>query len=135
MHEERLLKLAELLETKVERKAFELWNYCDTSLEGKTGCGYVACAVGHAMRDPWFRRRGFTTGKSDSCLNTHVPFYKKTGSTHNEACQEFFEISIREFGDLFTSKGYEKDPTPKQVAKKIRKFVREGKRRVQKAIT
>lgn len=122
MHEERLLKLAEMLETKVERKAFDIYLYYEEAEEFK--CGYAGCALGYAMMDPWFRRRGLVT---DGHSRAPGPMNNKTGSTGFQAAMEFFAINGDEVYELFSYSGYSiENPTPKQVAKKIRKFVKEG---------
>lgn len=134
MHEERLLKLAELLETKIEKRTFDIGVFYE-EWEGYK-CGYAACAVGHAMCDPWFKRRGFTTYES-SWRKIAGPLNKKTGSIGWDAVEEFFDINNEESDLLFTPLSYPEytyNPTPKQVAKRIRKFVKEKKKDERTAI-
>lgn len=123
MNAERLLKLAELLETKVSRKSFNFDVFYMT--DEKKECGYVACAIGHAMIDPWFTRRGFKKGKrSRTVFNKDhaTPHYK--GKYGWDAVENFFDLSFEEAIFLFTNYYSQERVTPKQVAKRIRKFVK-----------
>jgi hypothetical protein len=135
MNKERLLRLADKLEGKgayeeigpVPTKKFKMddWVRGDeaklmSAKHDKDGylkeipCGTAACACGWAAIDPWFRKRGFrlyTNGYS-------VVHPRFDGFGADEAVSKFFDLPPYGFRGLFVEDG-----TPKQVAKRIRKFV------------
>lgn len=85
-------------------------------------CGTVACAVGHAGLNPWFRSQGFKTNiqKGD------VEYFQ--GDSWNgrhswQAIQEFFQISEKEALYLFARQSYLLANEPKLIAKRIRLFI------------
>lgn len=109
MNSVRLLKVADHLET-INRKDFDL-------------CSNEYCALGHASRLPYFKRIGL---KYDS---TNDVFTFK-GAMSNVAIGNVFEISEIQTEYLFCGNGRctihkSKNSTPKQVAKAIRKFVKD----------
>lgn len=129
MNKKRLLKLADFLET-VPAKAFNIRNWQRdpaTKPEGKTPgeCGFAGCAVGWAVHAKLFR--GLKFGEYE--YGSNVPHYQ--GEYEWEAVSTLFDINngcngTGQFQDaefLFCGLSYDIDPTPKQVAKRIRAFV------------
>lgn len=117
---DRLLKLAAFLET-VPRRAFDItdWQTKEvTKPEGKRlgECGFAGCAIGWAAHAKLFR--GLT-------IKHGYPKYGESGSA-GDAVERLFEIGQPDVFLMFTSTGYPTlYPTPKQVATRIRKFVRD----------
>lgn len=121
----RLLKLADYLET-VPRKAFNIESWMSRSAnkpEGKNPgeCGFAGCAVGWAAHAKLFR--GFR-------MNGGFPIYKDTFSW--PAVGVVFGLGLcsplpsDDAAHLFSSYTYPQGKaTPKQVAIRIRKFVRD----------
>lgn len=126
MNKERLLKLAEVLETdshgriltvpgngKVEfDMGLVLWTDRDPK-EHK--CGTSACAMGYAALHPWFIKRGLYA------VGENVKVKGRTVCSSFDAAEYFFSISSHQSSELFG--GHNGNETPKQVAKRIRKFV------------
>ena len=115
-HRERLLRLADKLEGKgpyadvgpVPVKKFDI----SDTLEGNdpNDCGFSACAVGWAIIDPWFKKRG---------LIWH-------GVWSAKGAQQFFGIANPDVDYLFMPESYRPpryNPRPATVAKRIRTFV------------
>lgn len=127
MNKKRLLKLADFLET-IPRKVFNIdrWETRpQTKPEGeKPGeCGFAGCAVGWAAHAKLFR--GFRLSRNINILPQ--PSYK--GRTGFGAVEEVFGLTLTDAEDLFLCMGYPTarsplDPTPKEVARKIRKLVK-----------
>ena len=138
MNEKRLLKLADHLET-IKRKGksifhndkdspvtvmnkgecgFNMDTWFDWDYEG---CGTTACALGHACSIPSFRKAGLRMRSDPVDENYYYPDFN--GMEGLEAASEFFDIDFEGACSLFYSRGPE---TPKQVAKRIRKFVKTG---------
>lgn len=136
MHKERLLRLADKLDGSgpyekvgpVPTKKFYMGTWLDEreadlkkAKRDKAGfiteipCGTAACACGWAAVDPWFRKRGFKL--AFSYFNTCPDFQ---GVRADEAAKTFFDLHHGGFSELFVDDG-----TPKQVAKRIRQFVKE----------
>lgn len=107
----RLLKLADYLET-VPREQFDMSLYGWGS-ETQTECGFAGCAIGWAIHGKLFR--GFTFDKG------HQPSYQ--GYYWYGAIDKLFDLSDGDVSNLF---GPHNSGTPKQVAKRIRKFVRDN---------
>lgn len=112
MHKDKLLKLAEFLETRVPKKAFNLAIWTTGGYEEPTPeCGSTACALGWAAK-----ARLFGLG-----LIGDTPMYgTKMGF---DAAKEVFNITFREAAFLFspgTSPSGERDVCA--VAKRIRQF-------------
>lgn len=134
MRTDRLLKLADFLET-VPRKAFNIgaWEQSKVNKpEGKIPgeCGFAGCAVGWAVHAKLFRGLKFIPNPYGWDENDITPSY--AGQEGFEAAEKLFDISGIEAGDgwdasrhLFSPGTYKNDPTPKQVAKRICKFVRD----------
>ena len=117
----RLLKLAAFLE-KLPRKRFEYSYWVGTDWKGKTdlSCGTTACALGWATTIPEFRVAGLKlTQRGD-------PINYRAGATGFSAAQGIFGISWDQAHSLFMpSTEAEHKATPKYVARKIRRFVKE----------
>ncbi len=106
MNSKRLLMVADLMDV-TPRKGFNLASNED-------------CAIGHACRLPYFKRIGL------ECIDDVISF---NGSYGHTAIAECFKIGFTQAENLFCGNplyGYSKLPTPKQVAKAIRKFVEEN---------
>ena len=120
---ERLLRVADLLENLPKGKLkFDMSEWYR--------CGTVACAVGHAAMDPWFRRRGLTLTPETlwaggPCTDGSMePMFR--GLTNSDAVEEFFGITEEHVERLFVDTAYpEHRRGPKTVAKRIRKFVKD----------
>lgn len=136
---ERLLKGAELLEG-VPRRMFDMryWYAARSNHVGpiknpqmhdspNIECRTTACAGGWMASNPWFRQRGLKLKIKQRALeyeNADVVYNDLNGS---EALAEFFEIDRVAAYTLFVDlASYHGNSTPKQVAKRIRKFVKTG---------
>ena len=157
-HRQRLEKLVDLLEKKIPPEKFDmkLWMrvsftalsdlhkssvYDDLVLEPINAniCGSAGCALGWATTIPSFEKAGlrlFNKVKKDGntltswgCIVRLVN--PKTGefiaSTY-DAAAIFFGITYDEAVGLFSFWEYGPEPTPKSVARKIRKLLREKQR-------
>ena len=121
MNAERLLKVCEVL-SKVPAKKFDLaiWIDRDRDNYGKGTCGTVACAIGWAAQDPWFKRRGLRLNEYD------LPKVRGFDNTPTwDAISAFFDIDVYEVQYLFLSAHYvHYDKTTKyEVIERIKKFV------------
>lgn len=125
MNTEYLLKLADFLDT-VPDKSFDIqfWTFTKaTKPEGATPgeCGFAGCALGWAAHAKLFR--GLRLHENDIQYHDLLSY---------EAAAELFDITYHEAFALFTS-SVEMIPhrlrpnreTPKQVARRIRVFVKE----------
>jgi hypothetical protein len=116
MHVERLTKLAELLDrVEAEKKPFDIWFWYTPNTNHP--CGFAACAVGHAMVDPWFISQGLTKNYE----HNNGPHYND--KYEMEAVQEFFSLSSTDADTLFAAECYDYDPTAADVAAKIRQYL------------
>lgn len=91
-------------------------------------CGTQACAVGHAMLDPYFNRAGF-------CRAGAVPSYN--GSRNWDAVVKFFGISGAAAVWVFSADSYGKDnrsgdKAARLVASRIDRLVTHGEKIVPK---
>lgn len=101
MNSARLLRVADHLDT-IECKDFNL-------------CSNKDCAIGHACRLPYFKRIGLKYDAKEDLI--------KFGSAiQNCAIAIVFDITKHQAEDLFCG-NLRRNPTPKRVAKAIRKFV------------
>lgn len=135
----RLLKLADKLD-EVPRNRFNYGSWVGDDWGGKPNlsCGTKACALGWATTMPEFRRLGLK-------LNYYgEPYLKeeKGGATtgrnpgdknyHYSDTQDVEDVILRLFGNgclhLFFPQSGEMSLTAKQVAKKIRRFVKARRR-------
>lgn len=92
-------------------------------------CNTAACAVGTAMLHPDIQKMGLKPGFVDDEGYGRFsvdPTYK--GLKSWKAVEAFYEIKDYEATYLFDSYSYESlgETTPKEVAERIRKFVKEG---------
>lgn len=148
MHAKRLLKLADKLET-VPPNEFDLGFWFMPDNRNKKDCGATACAFGWACSIPSFKRAGLTrdvkahegngvvfSPTSQAELRDCRLEVNATGCQYMSAsdkCKDFcaaslfFGISSKDVDYLFTDDEYDRGnkTTPKQVAKRIRKFVRQ----------
>ena len=129
-HKERLLRLADLLDG-VRPRMFNLGTWY-TASEKRFGqyhdsdnpdCRTVACAIGWAASDPWFRRRGLRLVLGQ-CGYTEPVFKTKRGWT---ACEHLFGLDPLNAVFLFMAECYSAEgrTQPRTVAKRIREFVAE----------
>lgn len=126
--DKRLLKLAAFLE-KLPRDRFDYASFVGDDWKGTQdlSCGTTACALGWAATIPEFRRAGLTIKAipdidggfyADVCTKKHSGGFK--------AASEIFGLSNSDSSYLFAPDDeYPEKATPKQVAKKIRNFVKE----------
>lgn len=124
MRSDRLLKLADYLET-VPRKKFDM-----NAWAVQSECGFSGCAIGWAAHGKLFR--GLTLAPVNSLFVTHQPKYVRPGNRRAKyqfgAASDLFEIESSDARELFSERysgRNETYDTPKQVAKRIRKFVRD----------
>lgn len=129
-HAKRLLKLADFL-SELPKKNFD---YCDV-IRFDPKCGSVGCAIGWAVTLPFAKREGYRVKKS-KCTNFFSALTEEVldickGGQHvefDEVGVDLFGLTYGEASLLFTpdSSGLGEDATPKQVAKHIRKFVKDS---------
>jgi hypothetical protein len=117
-----LLKLADFLET-VPRKKFDMRSWQRSAADKPEGrrpgeCGFAGCAVGWAVHQRMFRGLKFIPDWSWG--GDLIPHYN--GQTEWRAITDLFLIGYDEAFGLF---GPQTGGTPKQVAKRIRKFVKD----------
>jgi hypothetical protein len=100
------------------------------------GCGSTCCAMGFAGVHPWFNKQGLEFRQSLARKNGPCNFYvdgkSRYGDGFVEAAEKFFDINYLDAGILFTpdtrvvdGELEDIDETPKQVARRLRKFVKE----------
>lgn len=122
----RLMKLVELLKT-VPRKQFNYWKWAGHDWKGKAdlSCGTQACALGWATTIPSLRRLGLRLHRPFRASNPFVQLKGAPRLSPYEVAQTLFGLNANQAHYLFTavSSGEEDDATPKQVAKKLEKFV------------
>jgi len=112
----KLVEIAEMLEsmTPKERGTFDMsfWKYTDS-------CGTKACAIGHAIERGVLPDLELTnSGHNDCRYNVRT---RKGGIYYNfEALIHALRISYEDINKLFTG---DICLTPKQVARKIRRYV------------
>lgn len=134
MNTKRLLTLAKFLEEKVPRKAFDyaVWfgaKVLDSKgrLRSPAECGTTACAMGWACMIPAFKRAGLTVRLALAYGIERITFKGQAGAF--DAAEALFDLTEAEAVYLFSpSTDCDGEATPKQVAKKIRKFVRDAQR-------
>lgn len=152
MNTERLLILADALETRIPADRFDLrfWRESDTdTYVGPTttdealirGCGTSACAVGWACALPELQAQGLTwdvergipifSGLSEETLKQSEDSGAKAYFIAWGSVREFFEIDRKTADYLFDLDAYQNDadfidPTPANVAARIRWLVDGG---------
>jgi hypothetical protein len=140
MHRERLEQAIRVLEqVKVEDFYIECWymslNHPDAFQEvvgsrhrKSNHCGFVACAIGHMARDPWFNAQGLTlTVREDEAMS--FPSFAGHEVSFTQVA-DFFGVSIRLAMDVFSGSQYEielgceiYEVTPTDVAAKLRQLL------------
>lgn len=121
----RLLKLASFLRT-LPRKRFDYTTWVGEDWQGAQdlSCGTTACALGWAATMPAFRRLGVRLKKRAWGGGQVALRGLHRGSI--EVAMYIFALDHHEAHHLFTPEGKEGDgTTPKQVAKKIERFVKQ----------
>jgi hypothetical protein len=124
MNKERLLKLADFLDT-VPRKSFDMRDWVaqrgeEFNPEEPGSCGFAGCAMGWAAHAKLFH--GFSVGPPE-----HWAAFTYRGEPIGgfTAGEKLFQISGDASGHLFDPWAYRGgSPTPKTVAKRIRVFVK-----------
>lgn len=121
MRSDRLLKLADFLETKVDPKRFNLKYWATTDYMPQS-CGTTACAMGWAT--VCFPRSGLKILQSTFSPTIDLIYKKHNGW---EAVEEFMDLSEMEATWLFDEQAYpltEPKTGPRAVAERIRQFVK-----------
>jgi hypothetical protein len=111
MNAERLLKLADFLET-VPPHSFDMKEWITF-----TECGFAGCAIGWTPKA--IPGEGFIL--KHHMADEYYPYYN--GKERWRAVEEFFELEELEAEHLFMNSKYEESPTPNEVAARIREFV------------
>jgi hypothetical protein len=86
------------------------------------------CAIGLAMRDPWFIQRGFTwapVSNAHDGFDTVTPVYELNRGW--QAVMAFFRISAENAGWIFDIGGYPSGASPANVIDHIDRFLEEHK--------
>jgi len=134
MNTEALLRVADLVDKEYPIN-MNTWEYKVPedvdSITMQNSCGYAACAIGHAMRDPWFNAQGFV-------VDEHFPAYIIDGFPHIgwHAVRQFFKLSYEEAEYLFDSPSYYNpdynlgELRGADVAQRIRDFVNVASREI-----
>jgi hypothetical protein len=127
MHTDRLLKLADILDLVKEDK-FDMNRW-------RSSCGTVACAIGHAAGDEYFRDLGLNLMSTPAFPTGHysegfVPEFE--GEYNINAAAKLFGIAYSEAEWLFLPHSYTQryiwKVTPSIVAQRIREFVTQTER-------
>ena len=134
----RLNKLAELLEGITDKKHFKMETWAEHNgsprafaddaphleADGRFGCGTAACALGYAALHPSFRRSGLKLGAADHWMHGPIWAPEFEGLFGFAAGEAFFGLTGDDARSIFDpSAGAGK--TPKQVAKRVRKLIRQ----------
>jgi len=114
----RLLKLADFLET-VPRKKFNLGTWGNDAK-----CSTAGCAAGWGCQIPSFRKSGLRL-VTNHYYGDVEPYCRSTGSNGFDAVSDFFGLTGRQTEHVFSLLAYQTEPTPKQVAGRIRALVRD----------
>ena len=114
-HRERLLRLADLLDT-VPVKHFDLGVWA----RSEKPCETAGCAVGWAASDPWFQQRGLRLSEQQVVFAPRQVEHRSY-----EAAVRFFGVRFDDAWELFSPLAYTSGnrTRPKTVANRIRKFV------------
>jgi hypothetical protein len=125
IHRKRLAKLAAALR-QIPRKQFDLQVVVQGDPD-KLGCGSVACAVGHC---PLIFPRSWEWSKDEYLLNRfNVKLRGKRSTKWYRSAEIFFGLSSDDVLSMFVkSHGYRYNATvtPKMVARKIEKFLKDA---------
>jgi hypothetical protein len=145
MHRERLEQAIRVLRA-VQANAFHISHWYDEFAAAVTkstaaqmriaqgnDCGFVACAVGHMARDPWFNSQGLTLRKREYA---GAAFAHTTPEIHGETVtfgrvKEFFEIDRVDAYHLFSASNYcvqcgsAENVTPAHVIARIEELLKD----------
>lgn len=128
VHARRLLKLADFLK-KLPVKRFDYTSWVGVDWEGAPdlSCGTTACALGWATTIPEFRRLGLRLKRKSPWGGFPALVASRGGPTSQaaRAVEKIFGLDQSAFRFLFMPAPFERRATPREVAKKIRQFVRE----------
>jgi len=113
---QRLLVLAEFLETKVPPKQFDIEVFKRGTAPTLSDCGTAGCALGWCPSIPEFKALGWRWRA--------MPVWGRRISTFDSAA-DFFEINSDASCNFFEADAYREPPTPGDVAARIRAFVAE----------
>lgn len=118
MNKERLIKLAEHLETKVPANRFDMgrWGMLALGATSLVECDSAACALGWATTVPEFRKEGLKLASGMVFLGNLTGY---------EAASALFGITESQASALFHGLNREHEE-PKDVAERIRTFVETG---------
>jgi hypothetical protein len=124
VYNRRLLKLADFLE-KLPRQRFSFHSWVGPEWGGAQdlSCGTTACALGWACTIPAFQRLGARIEQGEDCVYPDLA-WKNRVDTY-EVSRGLFGLTFTEHCRLFLP-GWARlgeNPTPKQVAKRLRDFV------------
>ena len=111
---ERLEQVVRVLKELPKEKKFNLTTFMT--------CGTTACACGWAGTDPWFRRRGFRTGKFGTGRHGYSVFYREFEGM--EATRKFFGIDFGTSRHLFLHEEG-KDGSKRAVIRRLKSFIKE----------
>lgn len=117
----RLLKLAAFLRT-LPRERFDYTSWVGNGWEGAQdlSCGTTGCALGWAATMPAFRRLGLHLGPDAAPrLGRKMPM---------ESARLLFGLSGEEYSLFVPENSMENAATPKYVARKIERFVKQRMR-------
>lgn len=115
MNKQRLLLLAEALETRIPAKKFDLATWRDDSRAASNGttdndllhtCGTTACAVGWACALPEFQKEGLRYGTAGPTLEGLVTEPGKEWRDSWTAVETFFGLSEDDAAWLFIDDNY-----------------------------
>lgn len=122
----RLLKLAAFLR-KLPRKRFDYCTWTGDNWKGAQdlSCGTTACALGWAATMPTFRRLGLYLNVYGTPELPGARGREWWESPAIVAASRLFSITTNQAGMLFAPDEDEEDATPKYVARKIERFVKE----------
>ncbi len=127
MNKDRLNKLADFLITvPPERFDMSHWLSINDFDQSTLECGTAACAGGWACSIPEFRKAGLKLIKSNLvCVQAYgcewIPEYE--GYFADDAMRKFFDLDKMQTDSIFMPGGYDRPPTPAEVAAKIRAVV------------
>ena len=118
MKKAKLLQIADMLDKfkPTKKLRFNIKRYI-----AKDECGTICCAFGLA------HIRGIlpkTVVFKELWDGKFIPYYN--GSDRDWALKEYFKIPMKDIDYLFMPASYGDKATPKQVAKRIRKFVKDN---------
>ena len=114
---EKLTKLADLLDNLPEEKKFSMFRW------GTPECGTAKCAAGWAALDPEFNAQGLYLGRRHPTSDYAPAFWDLFGY---EALGRFFGLDSGAVAYLFSPGHYIVSVSRSEVALRIRKFAEDG---------